>query len=112
MRSHAFWCITLISDPEFAGSKSLEQYIAAVEGGTDSLKAARDAFGDLTQLQAKLDAFVKNVSGPPAEIAIPAANDSGGAPRTLPAAEIEAREADFLAFEEGTRTRRTSWKKR
>lgn len=88
----------LISDPEFAGTKSLEQYITAVEGGTDSLKAARDAFGDLNQLQAKLDAFVKNVSGPPAEIAIPAANDSGGAPRTLSAAEIEAREADFLAL--------------
>jgi len=88
----------LISDPQFAGSKSMEQYIAAVEGGADPLKAARDAFGDLTQLQAKLDAFVKNVSGPPAEIPIPAGSDTGGAPRTLSAAEIEAREADFLAL--------------
>jgi tetratricopeptide (TPR) repeat protein len=88
----------LISDPEFAGSKAMERYIAAVEGGADSLKAARDAFGDLTQLQAKLDAFVKNVSGPPAEIPVPAASDSGGAPRTLSMPEIEAREADFLAL--------------
>ena len=88
----------LISDPQFAGTKSMERYVAAVQGGADSLQAARDAFGDLNQLQAKLDAFVKNVSGPPAEIATAGASDSGGSPRTLSAAEIEARTADFLAL--------------
>jgi tetratricopeptide (TPR) repeat protein len=88
----------LISDPQFAGTKSMERYITAVEGGADSLQAARDAFGDLNQLQTKLDAFVKQVSGPPAEIPITGANDAGGSPRTLSAAEIEARSADFLAL--------------
>ena len=88
----------LISDPQFAGTKSMERYVTAVEGGADSLQAARDAFGDLNQLQTKLDAFVKQVSGPPAEIPISSGSDSGGAARTLSAAEIEARTADFLAL--------------
>src|SRR5271169_2706505 len=88
----------LISDPQFAGTKSMERYVTAVEGGSDSLQAARDAFGDLNQLQTKLDAFVKQVSGPPAEIPITGANDSGGSLRTLSAAEIDARTADFLAL--------------
>jgi tetratricopeptide (TPR) repeat protein len=88
----------LIGDPQFAGTKSMERYVTAVEGGADSLQAARDAFGDLTRLQTKLDAFVKQVSSPPAEIPITGGSDSGGAARTLSAAEIEARTADFLAL--------------
>jgi tetratricopeptide (TPR) repeat protein len=87
----------LISDPQFAGTKAMERYVTAVQGGTDSLQAARDAFGDLNQLQAKLDAFVKNVSGPPAEIPVPGGSDSGSSPRMLTTSEIEARMADFLA---------------
>jgi tetratricopeptide (TPR) repeat protein len=88
----------LISDPQFTGTKAMERYITAVQGGADSLQAARDAFGDLNQLQTKLDAFVKQVSGPPAEIPISGGSDPGGAPRTLSASEIEARTADFLAL--------------
>ena len=88
----------LISDPQFAGTKAMENYITAVGNGADLLKAARDAFGDLTQLQAKLDAFVKQVSAPAAELPISSAGDSGGTLRTLSAAEIEARSADFLAL--------------
>ena len=68
---------SLISDPQFAGTKAMERYITAVQSGADSLQAARDAFGDLNQLQAKLEAFVKNVSGPPAEIPITGGSDSG-----------------------------------
>ena len=88
----------LISDPQFAGTKSMDRYITAVEGGADSLQAAREAFGDLNQLQAKLDAFVKQVGGLPAELSVTGGNDSSGSPRTLTAAEIEARTADFLAL--------------
>ena len=88
----------LISDPQFAGTKSMERYISAVQDGADSLQAAREAFGDLNQLQAKLDAFVKQVSAPPAEIPATGGSDSGGSPRVLSAAEIEARSADFLAL--------------
>ena len=88
----------LISDPQFVGSKSMERYVNAVTGGADSLKAARDAFGDLNQLQAKLDAFIKNVAGSPAEIPVPGKNDSGGGPpRTLTLPETTARMAGFLA---------------
>jgi tetratricopeptide (TPR) repeat protein len=88
----------LISDPQFAGTKALERYITAVQAGADSLQAARDAFGDLNQLQTKLDAFVKYVNGPPAEISVSGGSDSGGSLRMLSAPQIEAREADFLAL--------------
>jgi tetratricopeptide (TPR) repeat protein len=88
----------LIGDPLFAQTKALEKYVNAVDGGADSLKAARDAFGDLKQLQANLDAFVKNVSGGPAELSVSGASESSGPARTLSAAEIEARTADFLAL--------------
>jgi tetratricopeptide (TPR) repeat protein len=88
----------LISDPQFAGTKSMERYITAVDGGADSLQAAREAFGDLTQLQARLDAFVKQVSAPPAELPVPGGSESSGSARTLSAPEIEARAADFLAL--------------
>ncbi len=87
----------LISDSQFAGTKAMEQYVTAVQSGTDQLQAARDAFGDLNQLQTKLDAFVKNVSGPPAEIPVSGGNESASSPRTLTAPEIDARMADFLA---------------
>jgi tetratricopeptide (TPR) repeat protein len=88
----------LISDPEFTGTKSLERYVTAVQGGADSLQAARDAFGDLNLLQDKLEAFVKYMNGPPAEIPVPPGSDSSGSPRTLSAPEIEARTADFLSL--------------
>ncbi len=88
----------LISDPQFAETKAMERYVTSVQSGADSVKAARDAFGDLNQLQAKLDAFVKNVSGAPADLAVAGGSDSGIAPRTLTAPEIEARTADFLAL--------------
>jgi tetratricopeptide (TPR) repeat protein len=88
----------LISDPQFTGTKAMERYITSVQSGADSVQAARDAFGDLNQLQAKLDAFVKNVSGAPTDLAVTGGGDSGTAPRTLTAPEIEARTADFLAL--------------
>ena len=87
----------LISDPQFAGTKAMERYLTAVGSGADSLQAARDAFGDLNQLQAKLDAFVKQVSALPTELPVSGAGDSGGTLRALSAPEIEARSADFLA---------------
>ena len=88
----------LIGDPQVSGNKGLERYVTAVQGGADSVKAAKDAFGDLNDLQSKLEAYVKNVSGPAADLPVPGGSDSGGAPRTLSAAEIEARQADFMAL--------------
>jgi tetratricopeptide (TPR) repeat protein len=85
-------------DPQFSGSKSMERYIAAVQSGTDSLQAARDAFGDLNQLQAKFEAFVNQMKGAPTDLPISGGNESGGAPRTLSAAEFEARRSDFLSL--------------
>ncbi len=87
-----------IVDPQFSGSKSMERYIAAVQGGTDSLQAARDAFGDLNQLQTKFAAFVNQTKGVPTDLPISGGNESGGAPRTLSAAEFEARRSDFLSL--------------
>ena len=87
----------LITDTQFTGTKAMERYVTAVQSGTESLQAAREAFGDLNQLQSKLDAFVKNVSGPAAEIPVSGGNESASSSRTLTASEIEARMADFLA---------------
>ncbi len=70
----------LISDPQFVGSNAMQRYVTAVQSGTDLLQAARDAFGDLGQLQTKLEAFVKYVNGPAAEIPITGANDPGRPP--------------------------------
>jgi tetratricopeptide (TPR) repeat protein len=88
----------LISDPQYASSNSIARYVTAVQGGADSLQAARDAFGDLNQLQGKLDGYIKNVSGPAADIPLSGGGDSGGSPRMLTPAEIEARTADFMAL--------------
>lgn len=88
----------LITDPQIVETKAMERYITSMESGADALKAARDAFGDLSQLQARLDAYVKDVSGPVAEFPNTGGGDAGSAPRTLTAAEIEARTADFLAL--------------
>jgi tetratricopeptide (TPR) repeat protein len=87
----------LISDSQYADSKAMERYVTAVQGGKDSLQAARDAFGDLNQLHAKLEAYVKNVSGPGYDIPVAGGSDSGGALRMLSLPESDARIADFLA---------------
>lgn len=88
----------LIVDPQISGSKSMDRYIAAVQGGADSLQAAREAFGDLTQLQSKFAAFVNEMKGAPTDLSVNVTNESGGAPRTMTAAEFEARRSDFLAL--------------
>lgn len=87
----------LISDPQFAGSNMLSDYITAIENGTDLLKAARGAFGDLNQLQAKLDAYVKNVSGAAVDLPGGGSESTGGA-RTLSPPEAEALLADYLSL--------------
>jgi tetratricopeptide (TPR) repeat protein len=88
----------LISDQQYAFTGGLERYVTSLESGADPVQAARDAFGDLNQLQARLEAYVKNVSAPPTDIPSSSASDTGSAPRTLSAAEFEARMADFLAL--------------
>ncbi len=88
----------LIIDTQIAGAKSMERYIAAVESGTDSLQAARDAFGNLDQLQSKFAAFVNQTKPMPTDLPFGSSNNTGGPPRTLSPAEIEARRADFLSL--------------
>lgn len=88
----------LIVDPQVSGSKSMDRYIAAVQGGADSLQAARDAFGDLNLLQKKFESFVNEMKGAPTDLTGNAVNESGSAPRTMTAAEFEARRSDFLAL--------------
>ncbi len=88
----------LISDPQILASHSMDRYVTEVMGGTDSLQAARDAFGDLNRLQAKFAAFVNLMNGVPVEIPVQAGNDSPGPSRTLSASEIETRIADYQAL--------------
>jgi tetratricopeptide (TPR) repeat protein len=88
----------LIVDPQISATKSLERYIAAVEGGTDSVQAARDAFGDLNQLQTRFAAFVNQTRPLPTDLPSGSVNETGSSPRTLSAAEFQARRADFLSL--------------
>jgi tetratricopeptide (TPR) repeat protein len=85
----------LLTDPQITNSKALDRYVDAVEHGGDSLQAARQAFGDLNQLQTRLDTYVKAVSSPPSDIGVSGGADSVSGPRTLSAAETEARIGDF-----------------
>jgi tetratricopeptide (TPR) repeat protein len=87
----------LLTDPRISGSKVLDQYISKVEGGADSLVAARQVFVDLNQLQSKLETYVKETKSPPVDIGVAGGSDSGGPARMLSAAQAEARIADFLA---------------
>ncbi len=87
----------LLTDPQFAGTKDMEQFISRVEGGADQLASARQVFGDLTQLQASLEAYIKQTKSPPVQITTAGGSESSGAARTLTAAEAEARVGDFEA---------------
>ena len=85
----------LLTQAQPSGIKSLEQYIAKVESGSDALEAARQAFGDLNQLQSKLEGYIKQSSTVPTEIQAAGGSDSISAARTLTPAETEARIGDL-----------------
>ena len=102
----------LLTDPQMTGAKALDQYVTRVEGGADALESARQVFGDLNQLQSRLEAYIKQMNAPPADIAIAGGSDSGGSAKTLSAAEMEARMGDFSgATAGGARMPRTSWRR-
>lgn len=85
----------LITEPAISGTGALDRYLTEVTGGTGLLQAARDAFGDLNQLQSKLETYVHEVNGPPYDFAFSNPVDVGGPPRLMTEAESEARIADF-----------------
>lgn len=87
----------LLTDPQSTDSKSLEKYITQVEAGTDALQAAKEVFGDLNQLQSRLEAYIKQPNGAPTQIATAGSGASAGPVKTLSNAETEARMGDFLA---------------
>ena len=77
--------------------KALDRYVDLIEHGADSVNAARQVFGDLNQLQSRLDTYIKQVNAPPTDIAMAGGGDSGGASRTLSAGEMDARIGEFWA---------------
>ena len=85
----------LLTDPEMTAQQMLSRYVDLVEQGGDSLKAARQVFGDLNILQGRLDAYIKQVKAPPSEMASVSGGDAAGSARTLSAAEMDARIGDF-----------------
>ena len=87
----------LLTDPQMSSGKVLDRYVDLVEHGADAVQAARQAFGDLNELQKRLDAYIKLVNGPPADIATPTVGEPAGALRTLSAAEADARIGEFWA---------------
>ena len=85
----------LLADPQMISGKSLDRYMALVEKGGDTLQSAHQAFGDLNQLQSRLDAYIRQVKGQPTDAAMAEGGDAGGAVRQLSAAELDARIGDF-----------------
>src|ERR1019366_5428647 len=65
----------LLTDPQMSGTKVLDQYVTRVEGGADALESARQVFGDLNQLQSKLETYIKQTNAPPVEIAVAGSGD-------------------------------------
>jgi tetratricopeptide (TPR) repeat protein len=88
----------LIANPALVQANAVQRYLTAVQSGTDSLPAARSAFGDLDRLENNLQAYINLVNGPPFDFSLGGTNDAGGAARMLTSAESEARIADFLSL--------------
>ena len=74
-----------------SGNKSLERYIAEVEGGADATQSFRQVFGDLNQMQSRLESYIKQTAPAPTEILASGGSDAASAARTLSPAETEAR---------------------
>jgi tetratricopeptide (TPR) repeat protein len=87
----------LLTESQISGQKPLDRYIEQLEHGGDAVQAARAVFGDLNQLQNRLDSYVKLINGPSADVAIPGTNEPTGSPRTLSAGEVDARIGEFWA---------------
>ena len=85
----------LLTDPQWTGAKSLDRYVALVENGADSLQATRQVFGDLNQLQTRLNSYIKQSAATPSEITAPSGSEVVSSARTLSPAETEARMGDF-----------------
>jgi Flp pilus assembly protein TadD len=79
----------LLTDPQGSGIKSLDQYVAQVESGADALQAARQVFGDLNQLQSKLESYIKQTTAVPTEILAGGGSENVSPAHTLTAAEVE-----------------------
>ena len=86
----------LMTDPQKKKDMSLSKYLALAENGVDSLEAAKQAFGDLAQLQKVLQSYI--VRNSYLEYVAPLPPKSGSkeySARILSAAEAQARLGDF-----------------
>jgi Flp pilus assembly protein TadD len=92
----------LLADSQGAGTKSLERYVTQVESGTDPLQTARQVFGDLSQLQGRLESYIKQTSTAPSDVMAAGGSEAASAAHTLSPAEMEARMGEF-ALVRGTR---------
>jgi tetratricopeptide (TPR) repeat protein len=81
----------LLTDVQGPGNKSLERYIAQVEGGADATQSFRQVFGDLNLMQSRLESYIKQTASAPTEILASGGSESVSAARTLTPAETEAR---------------------
>jgi tetratricopeptide (TPR) repeat protein len=85
----------LLTDPQESGLKPLERYVAQVESGADALQAARQVFGDLSQLQSRLESYIKQTNSTPSEITAGGGSEAASLAHTLSPAETAARMGDF-----------------
>jgi Tfp pilus assembly protein PilF len=86
----------LMLDPEKQKQKLLSSYLRLVDSGTDPLEAARQAFGDLNQLEKELESYTRRSSYFEYVVSLAGGPDPVDyAARKVPPAEAEARLGDF-----------------
>jgi Flp pilus assembly protein TadD len=86
----------LMLDPEKQKQKFLRNYLRLIDSGMDPLEAARQAFGDLAQLEKDLEYYTRRSSYLEYVVSLPGGQDSVDyAEREVPTAEAEARLGGF-----------------
>ncbi len=86
----------LMMDPQKKKDMALSRYLALAENGADPLDAAKQAFGDLAQLQKVLQSYIVRNSYLEYGVSLPPKSGSKDySARTLSAAEAQARLGDF-----------------
>jgi tetratricopeptide (TPR) repeat protein len=85
----------LLTDPQMSGVKLIDRYIALVESGADALQAARQVFGDLNQMQSRIESYIKQSASSPSEVQGAGGSEAATSSRTLSPAETAALMGDF-----------------
>jgi hypothetical protein len=84
------WALTHFLQSDEDRRRRLADYVSWIEGGADALEAARGAFGDLDDLQKRLQKYVRSRRFHGARLPVPVYADPALRVRALSGPEVEA----------------------